>query len=259
MTMLVDFLCRFGFGMALGLVLTPSALVPPGFFRVNLLVVMGLGTFAALLAHGAVPGLVWILPAAAAVVAWMGTVLWLAHRIRAGVGACALAGVLLGLAVVLVAAGVPGAGAEVRGTHAPHWWAATSHLLSGAIVGLTVHAMLLGHWYLNAPGMRVDALRRMIDVALVAWLPQLLLAIVAAGGAGVLADPSSAGPAVHSATASSLLALRWLAGLVGLPVLLWMSRKTLDIPNTQSATGILYVACLAAIVGELAAQLLAAG
>ena len=68
MTMLVDFLCRFGFGMALGLVLTPSALVPPGFFRVNLLVVMGLGTFAALLAHGAVPGSLWILPAAAAVV-----------------------------------------------------------------------------------------------------------------------------------------------------------------------------------------------
>jgi hypothetical protein len=37
-----------------------------------------------------------------------------------------------------------------------------------------------------------------------------------------------------------------------------MSRKTLDIPNTQSATGILYVACIAAIVGELTAQLLQA-
>jgi hypothetical protein len=53
--------------------------------------------------------------------------------------------------------------------------------------------------------------------------------------------------------------MRWLAGLVGLPVLLVMARKTLDIPNTQSATGILYVACLAAILGELTAQLLAAG
>lgn len=262
MTMLVDFLCRFGFGMALGLVLTPSALVPPGFFRVNLLVVMGLGTFAALLAHGSVPGAIWILPAAAAVVAWAGTVLWLAHRIRAGVCACELAGLLLGLAVVLIAAAVPAAGTaaatEIGEAPAP-FWAATSHLLSGAIVGLTVHAMLLGHWYLNAPGMRVDALRRMIDVALIAWLPQLLLAIVAVGGPRFLADPSAAAPVGHSATASSLLALRWLAGLVGLPVLLWMSRKTLDIPNTQSATGILYVACLAAIVGELAAQLLAAG
>lgn len=256
MTMLVDFLCRFGFGMALGLVLTPSALVPPGFFRVNLLVVMGLGTFAALLAHGAVPGPLWILPAAAAVVAWAGTVLWLAHRIRAGVGACGLAGGLLAVAVAMLATVVPAGGQDVA--RAP-LWAVTNHLLSGAIVGLTVHAMLLGHWYLNAPGMHVDALRRMIDVALLAWFPQLLLGIVEAGGTRFLADPSASAPAVHSATASSLLALRWLAGLVGLPVLLWMSRKTLDIPNTQSATGILYVACLAAIVGELAAQLLAAG
>jgi len=256
MTMLVDFLCRFGFGMALGLVLTPSALVPPGFFRVNLLVVMGLGTFAALLAHSAVPGALWVLPAAAAVVAWMGTVLWLAHRIRAGVGACGLAAALLAGAVAMVATVVPERGVEVAGAPLQ---TVTRHLLSGAIVGLTVHAMLLGHWYLNAPGMRVDALRRMIDVALLAWLPQLLLAIVAAGGARLLGDSSAVAPAVHSATASSLWALRWLAGLVGLPVLLWMSRKTLDIPNTQSATGILYVACLAAIVGELAAQLLAAG
>jgi hypothetical protein len=35
-----------------------------------------------------------------------------------------------------------------------------------------------------------------------------------------------------------------------------MARKTLDIPNTQSATGILYVASLAAILGELTGQLL---
>ena len=113
MTMLVDFLCRFGFGMALGLVLTPSSLVPPGFFRVNLLVVMGLGTFAALLAHGSVPGGMWILPAAAAVIAWMGTVLWLAHRIRSGIAACGLAGLLLAMAVVLVAGIGPGGAAEV--------------------------------------------------------------------------------------------------------------------------------------------------
>jgi hypothetical protein len=103
--------------------------------------------------------------------------------------------------------------------------------------------MLLGHWYLNAPGMRVDVLRRLIDVTLLAWGGQLVVC-VADGLAG-----RSGAALVGSATASSLLALRWLAGLVGLPVLLWMSRKTLDIPNTQSATGILYVACLAAIVG----------
>jgi hypothetical protein len=96
--------------------------------------------------------------------------------------------------------------------------------------------------------MRVDALRRMIDLALAAWLAQLAIA-----ACGLLPWRPPA-----DATAAALFALRWLAGLVGLPVLLVMARKTLDIPNTQSATGILYVACLAAILGELTAQLLAA-
>jgi hypothetical protein len=97
--------------------------------------------------------------------------------------------------------------------------------------------------------MRIDALQRMIDWALVAWAAQLVVAVVAvAPHVGSLAEADRATLAI--------LALRWLAGLVGLPVLLWMSRKTLEIPNTQSATGILYVACLAAITGELASQLL---
>ena len=68
---------------------------------------------------------------------------------------------------------------------------------------------------------------------------------------------TTAGQTLDPATLA-LLTLRWLAGLIGLPILLVMSRKTLAIPNTQSATGILYVACLAAIVGELTAQLLQA-
>jgi len=255
MTMLVDFLCRFGFGLALGLVLTPAALVPAGFYRVNLLVVMGLGTFAALLAHGALPGNAWLLPAAAAVAAWMGTVLWLAHKTRSGQLACGLSGLAMAAGAWAASGGHPEADAWTAGAGPAAWGsapAALRSLLSGAVTGLTVHCMLLGHWYLNAPGMRVDVLRQLIDVTLLAWGGQLVVC-VADGLAG-----RGAATLVGSATASSLLALRWLAGLVGLPVLLWMSRKTLDIPNTQSATGILYVACLAAIVGELAGQLLAA-
>ena len=80
---------------------------------------------------------------------------------------------------------------------------------------------------------------------------QLVVATAAALPAGALAAGTTGGP-----TTMALVSLRWLAGLAGLPVLLWLSRKTLEIPNTQSATGILYVACLAAILGELTAQLL---
>ena len=243
MRLLVDFLCRFGWGLAMALVLTPSALVPAGFFRVNMLVVLGLATFAALLCGQVLPAHGWLLPAAAAVTAWMASVAWFAERPRPGIMLCAITAGLLAAATTVVQFMPDGTaargGADVGAA-----------LLSGLVTGLTVHAMLLGHWYLNAPGMRVDVLRRMIDIALAAWAVQL----VVTGAAALATGPVAA--AAGGSTTLALLWLRWLAGLAGLPVLLWLSRKTLDIPNTQSATGILYVACLAAILGELTAQLL---
>jgi hypothetical protein len=250
--LLVDFLCRFGWGLSVALVLTPATGVPGGFFRVNLLVIMGLATLAALVGPTGSADGAWAIPAAAAVLAWMGSVAWYGERRRAGIGLCVATAALLAAATVLAStagrpwseAGWPGLDAGLVGGRA---------LVSGLVVGLTVHAMLLGHWYLNAPGMRVDVLRRMIDVALAAWGLQLAVALA------TIVAARSPGPAVAAGdTTMALAALRWLAGLGGLPVLLVMARKTLDIPNTQSATGILYVACLAAILGELTAQLLSA-
>jgi len=244
MRLLVDFLCRFGWGLSAALVITPAALVPAGFFRVNMLVVLGLATFAALVAGSTLPAAAWFWPAAAAVVAWIASIAWYAERSRAGLVLCATVAALLAIATVAVQPPGPAGGAG---------GAAAAALLSGLVTGLTVHAMLLGHWYLNAPGMRVDVLRRMIDATLVVWALQLAAALVQATLAGGVFPPGAGGP-----TSLALVSLRWLGGLVGLPVLLVMSRKTLDIPNTQSATGILYVACLAAILGELTAQLVAA-
>jgi hypothetical protein len=255
MRLLVAFLCRFGWGLSMALVLTPAALVPAGFFRVNMLVVLGLATFAALLFGQAFTGLGWLLPATAAVTAWMASIAWYAERTRPGMVLCGVTAVLLAAATAVVQfapGGATGGNEWAVGTGVSGWTGVGVALLSGLVTGLTVHAMLLGHWYLNAPGMRVDVLRRMIDVALGAWGVQLVVALAGAGLAGATPVGVSGGP-----TTLALVSLRWLAGLAGLPVLLWLSRKTLDIPNTQSATGILYVACLAAILGELTAQLLA--
>jgi hypothetical protein len=248
MRLLVDFLCRFGWGLSVALVLTPSSLVPAGFFRVNMLVVLGLATFAALLCMQVLPAPGWLLPTAAAATAWMASIAWFAERTRPGIVLCVITAGLLAAATAVVQFAPGGIAAEgwMR-----CWASVGGALLSGIVTGLTVHAMLLGHWYLNAPGMRVDVLRRMIDVALVAWAVQLVVASTVALQTGTLAAADAGGP-----TTMALVSLRWLAGLIGLPVLLWLSRKTLDIPNTQSATGILYVACLAAILGELTAQLL---
>ena len=238
MRLLVDFLCRFGWGLAAALAVTPVAVVPAGFFRVNLLVVLGLASVAACLAWAEVPGPAWSLATVAAVVAWVGSIAWFGERTRSGMVLCRVTAVCLAAATALVQPRLDAT-------------AAAAALVSGLVVGLTVHAMLLGHWYLNAPGMSVSALRRMIDWALAVWAVQLVICLVTIAG-----DPT-ARPAAGD-TATALSSLRWLSGLIGLPVLLVMSRKTLDIPNTQSATGILYVACLAAILGELTAQLLQA-
>jgi len=202
-----------------------------------------------LLARTAVPGPLWLLPAVTAIAAWMGSIVWLAERRRAGVFFCGLCAALLAAATVWLSPGWDSPGLNSTGR------LVLARLLSGLVVGLTVHAMLLGHWYLNAPGMRVDALRRLIDWALVAWAAQLAVSVAAALAAGTLVPGRTPGAAIDPATVA-LVSLRWLAGLVGLPGLLWLSRKTLDIPNTQSATGILYVACIAAIIGELSSQLL---
>jgi hypothetical protein len=239
MSLLVAFLCRFGWGMAVGLLLTPAGDVPAGFFRVNLLVVMGLATLAALAAATAWPfGVVCAACALAAVASWLGGIGWLAAR-RGFATVCTLV-VTAALAVASVASVESAGGGEGL-------LAAVAALSAGLVIGLSVHAMLLGHWYLNAPGMRVDILQTMVLWTIAAWGGETLIAL--AGLPTLLAE-------VADPATAALGGLRWIAGLMGLPVLLVMSRRTLEIPNTQSATGILYVACLAAIVGELTAQLL---
>jgi len=176
----------------------------------------------------------------AAVAAWIGGVLWLAMRVRPARVATLVAAVCLAAAAWRVEGiGRGGLAAAALGG---------GGLVSGLLVGLTVHAMLLGHWYLNAPGMRVDILDRMVRWTLLAWA--LAAALATAGLPSLFAEAGDP-PTI------ALAGLRWLSGLVGLPILLVMSRRTLEIPNTQSATGILYVACLAAVSGELTAQLLA--
>jgi len=142
----------------------------------------------------------------------------------------------------------------------PHAESGTAaHVLSwldpvsgGLVLGTTMAAMLLGHWYLNAPGMPLAApLVRLIG---------LLAAAVALRGV-VCAFGLESEVAAHGwprLTDLSFLALRWLGGLVGTAVLAVMAWRTLKIPNTQSATGILYVAVITTFLGELAGGLLSA-
>jgi hypothetical protein len=111
--------------------------------------------------------------------------------------------------------------------------------------------MLLGHWYLNSPGMKLAPLRRLLAAMGAAVVLQFVVSAI-----GLFYELRYA-----SQISSHLLLfvlLRWSFGLIGVAALTWMAWRTLKIPNTQSATGILYVAVIGVFVGELTGLLLSA-
>ena len=112
-------------------------------------------------------------------------------------------------------------------------------------------AMLLGHWYLNAPGMPLEPLMRLIGLLAIAVV---LRAFVCAAGLGLEIDATG----WPDMSETLFLGMRWLGGLIGTAILAVMAWQTLKVPNTQSATGILYVAVITTFLGELASGLLSA-
>ena len=60
----------------------------------------------------------------------------------------------------------------------------------GLVLGTTMAAMLLGHWYLNSPGMKLQPLGRLIGLLAAAVL---LRAVLSAGGPGWKSRPPASG------------------------------------------------------------------
>lgn len=236
MALLAQFLLRLTFGLAVGMAVTSPRLVTSGYFRNHLYVTLGLSTFAALVAMGT-STVVAALSALTAVLSYLGSVCWLYESKRAGViflwlvAATALAGALIGEG-----------GGPLQ---------AASVVTSGLVLGLTFAAMLLGHWYLNVPGMELAPLRRLLVLMAIAVVGQMIITAIGLVGAA----QTTTQPAVSWWL---FVVLRWSFGLLGVLGLVWMAWETLKIPNTQSATGILYVAVIGVFVGELTGLLLSA-
>src|SRR5258708_23045342 len=100
--------------------------------------------------------------------------------------------------------------------------------------------------------MPVDYLRtflRLLGIVLIADLVALGLAI----GLPAILGNASAAAAVHDLFAShmGLLAVRVLLGPIATIVLVWMCWQTLKIPQTMAATGLLYIAVMSVLVGEM--------
>lgn len=230
---------------------TPSKLVTSGYYRNNLYVLLGLNSLASLVAWtgaGEGPHVLWP-PLVAAVASYLGAVCWLYEKPRPGTAVLVLIA-----ATTLAGAWLSGAPAE----SAPAVLRVLRYLdplLGGLVLGLTFAAMLLGHWYLNAPGMSLKPLKRLV---LAMFAAVVLRAALAGLGLGLelTETPTPFELGRWEMGRWLFVGLRWLAGLVGASVVAVATWQTLKIPNTQSATGILYVGVIGTFLGELMSLLL---
>ena len=277
MSLLVQFLLRLTFGLALGMAITSPKLVSSGYFRNHLYVTLGLSTLAALLSYSILPGAFWY-AVLSAVFSYLGSVCWLYEKPAPGkamlfiVCMASLTGTFSQLTKLAddkfdgafyekyfpVPANDEAISArESESLEQQSRWIGYSagflrlfaNISSGLLLGITMASMLLGHWYLNSPGMELAPLRK------------LILAMGAAVGLQTILSLIGLGSEIaynHQLTMQWALfvLLRWTFGIVGVGIMAWMAWQTLKIPNTQSATGILYVAVIGTFVGETMALLL---
>lgn len=138
------------------------------------------------------------------------------------------------------------------------WWSIAGALSSSAIVGSVMLAMLLGHWYLVVRGMPIEPLMRLSRAFLIATIAKVLVV------AGVLLYLSPEGldygTPLHRVMVGQGIFF-WMRagwGLVGPLALYPMIWGTVKIRSTMAATGILYVAVVAVIIGEVLAAWLSA-
>jgi hypothetical protein len=244
MPMLADFALRLAGGLAAALLLTPGRVVPPAFFRTHCLVILGLLVLAGLDASRAGAG-AWMVSnlVIAAVSSYFAAVAFGLGLARIGLPLTTL--VVADCAVrLLLASRAP----DPR-VCALNFFA---RLASAWLLGATLTAMLLGHYYLTAPAMSIEPLKRFVRG--LAWG---LGARAVLAGLGLGLWLAGRLPEASGATAPALfLAVRWGMGLIGPAVAVVLTWKTVEIRSTQSATGILYIAMTLVLFGELSAMVL---
>jgi hypothetical protein len=248
--MIAQFALRLMFGMSLMWSLMPRSQVSTGFFRIQMLIVLGLGVLAAL-TYGELsqsPEAVALISASLGTpaciglgaLAFIGSAVWTLGIRRAGT--------VFVFAILALSGGLLAGSTITQWDSGRDWLRASAEFATAASLGGAMTGMLLGHWYLTAPTMSIEplsALNRWFGVAVI--LRMVVSIIALAWGYDLL----------QSSTHWLWLSLRWLAGIMGPLLLVVMVAKILKYKNTQSATGVLFVGVILTFIGELSATLLA--
>ena len=124
-------------------------------------------------------------------------------------------------------------------------------LAGAALLGAVTNGMLLGHWYLNQPGLKPWALARLTTLALVATVATGALGLAAAGKlAGAATEGAVLGIPGFGDSFGLAFFLIWVALVAFTGAVVWATRRCVTIKSIQSATGLYYVALLTAGVSE---------
>jgi len=243
--MLAIFFVRLALGLILFLPLLWNCLPHARFVRTQFLTALGLLALATLSAWEDTGGWLRGQMIAATTLALFGALAWTLEPAPAG--RMIVIGFIAVLAVLLLQL-------EAGGSVTPNsiaGFSAINEWTSAAILGAVLTAMLVGHSYLIAPGLALTPLMRMLAVFCVTIGARACVATAALAFWFYTAEG-------HTLTTEAQLWLpvRWAVGLAAPIVFGWMAYSAAKIRSTQSATGILYVAVVCTILGELVSMIL---
>lgn len=259
--MITQFALRLICGMSLTWCILPRDQITSGYFRIQMLVTLGLSVLAAIAAGQLADAqqdailssdLVRWISAGLAIVSFLGSVMWTLER-RRGATLYVFAVAVISLVTMMLSTVSVTELTTLRGGLYCLSEAATAWVSGAAVSG-----MLLGHWYLTAPTMSTSPLNRAN-----LWLGsaagfRLLLALIGLTlywsiVFGTTTDETSPR---WSDTYSIWLALEWIAGIIGPIIVAIAVARILRYRNTQSATGVLFVGVILAFIGEMTGALL---
>ncbi len=156
------------------------------------------------------------------------------------------------LASVLVLAGIAAAFWPLAGSPLSGAGIALMVALSAAVLGAATTGMLLGHWYLVTPALTNRPLLRAIGVLLISLVLQAIVVPLTLAGVG-----RGSGSLTHALGLSPVLSVLWVLGSVVLPlVAAGLALATCRLRSFMSTTGLLYLAMIAILPGQLLGQLL---
>jgi hypothetical protein len=224
------------------LLVLPPRVVNPRFYRIQLLIVLGLSVGAGMLGWETAPDLFWLALGIGVGGCLVGYSSWSADGLAAG--SLILIGVAAALSIALISTRTNSFAPTASG-----WLAVMVESTAVLVLGLATTAMLMGHWYLIAPTMSLEPLMRLLVGLFLALGLRVLTALAELlYWAGAVSD--------FDRLTWLWLAVRYGVGFVGPLVLGWMAWQAACIRSTQSATGILYVVVIFCYMGELTDQLL---